>query len=99
MQYNIKISALDLLSTKGLPNWAPKEFKRFHTSLNFLHEILYTYNLILQRDFFIETELKLIMNEATYINRGKNCFRFSIALTCSVQNRENKRIITRAAAS
>ena len=37
--------------------------KKFHASVNFLLEILYTQSvlLILQRDFFIETELKLIL--------------------------------------
>ena len=38
MQYNIEIRALDLLSTKGLPNKTPKETKNFHASVNFLHE-------------------------------------------------------------
>ena len=63
MQYNIEIRALDLLSTKGLPNKTPKETKNFHASVNFLRETLYTQSvlLVLQRDVFIETELKLII--------------------------------------
>ena len=63
MQYNIEIRALDLLSTKGLPNKTPKETKNFHASVNFLHETPYTQSvlLVLQRDVFIETELKLII--------------------------------------
>ena len=63
MQYNIEIRALDLLSTKGLRNKTPKEFEKIPCLSKLLHEILYTQSvlLILQRDFFIETELKLIL--------------------------------------
>ena len=63
MQYNNEIRALDLLSTKGLRNKTPKEFEKIPCLGKLLHEILYTQSvsLILQREFFNETELKLIM--------------------------------------
>ena len=60
MQYNNEIRALDLLSTKGLRNKTPREFEKIPCLSK-----LFTWNtqsvlLILQQDFFIETELKLI---------------------------------------
>ena len=63
MQYNNEIRALDLLSTKSLRNKTPKESEKIPCLSKLLHEILYTQSvsLILQREFFIETKLKLII--------------------------------------